>query len=104
MSIMRSKFHIIEYPDPLLKILSVLTDDDRFESMQGELVGGGNTMCDVLDKVENKGRLEGELKASREIAKKLYKNGVSIDIIKSSITAIPEDEVQKIFDEITKNK
>lgn len=94
----------IEYPDPLLKILSVLTDDDRFESIQGELVEGGNTMCDVLDKVENKGRLEGELKACREIAEKLYKNGVSIDIIKSSITAIPEDEVQKIFDEITKNK
>lgn len=100
MSIMRSKFHIIEYPDPLLKILSVLTDDNRFESLQGELVEGGSTMCDVLDQVE----LKGELKACREIAENLYKKGVSIDIIKSSIPKIPEDEVQKIFDEITKSK
>lgn len=65
-------------------------------------------MFDVLDKVENKGRLEGrlegELKACREIAEKLYENGVSIDIIKSSISNIPKDEAQKIFDEIIKNK
>lgn len=57
-------------------------------------------MCDVLDQVE----LKGELKACREIAESLYKKGVSIDIIKSSIPKIPEDEVQKIFDEITKSK
>lgn len=100
---MRSKFHIIEYPDPLLKILSILTDD-RFENIQGELVEGGSTMCDILDKIENKGKIEGKIEAFREIAENLYKNGVSLDIIKSSIPNIPKDEVQKIFDEITNKK
>lgn len=92
----------IEYPDPLLKILSVLTDDDRFESIQGELVEGGNTMCDVLDKVENKGRLEGELKASREIVEKLFKNGATLELVESSVT-LPKDEIQEIFNNIVKN-
>lgn len=92
----------IEYPDPLLKILSVLTGDNRFENLQGEFKEGGNTMCDILDKVENKGKIEGKIEAYKEIAENLYKNGVSIDIIRSSIPDIPKDEAQKIFDSIVK--
>lgn len=61
-------------------------------------------MCDILDKIENKGKIEGKIEAFREIAENLYKNDVSLDIIKSSIPNIPKDEVQKIFDEITNKK
>lgn len=90
----------IEYPDPLLKILSVLTGDDRFENLQGEFTEGGNTMCDILDKVENKGKYE----ACREIAIRMYNDGMNLDSISKYIKDIPSDEIQKIFDEITKNK
>ena len=36
----------IEFPDPLLKILSVLTGDNRFEALKGEFVEGGS--CDSI--------------------------------------------------------
>ena len=94
----------IEFPDPLLKMLSVLTADNRFEELKGELIGG-STMCDILDKVENKGRLEGELegelKACRETAEKLFKNGASLELVESSVS-LPKDEIQEIFNSIVK--
>lgn len=86
----------IEYPDPLLKILSVLTGDSRFEALEGKFVEGGATMCDVLDKVfENK---------SKEIARNLFINGVPFDVVTASITDISKDEIQEIFDSITKKE
>ena len=94
----------IEYPDPLLKILSVLTGDDRFENLQGEFTEGGSTMCDILDKVENKGKNEGKIEAYREIAIRMYNDGMNLDSISKYIKDIPSDEIQKIFDEIAKNK
>ena len=38
-------------------------------------------MCDVLDRVENKGREEGELKATREIAVSLVSMGLPIETV-----------------------
>ena len=96
----------IEFPDPLLKILSVLTGDNRFEALKGEFTEGGSTMCDVLDKVENKGRLEGKregkIEAYRDTAKSLFENGASFDLVIASIPDLPKDEIQKIFDDIFK--
>lgn len=92
----------IEFPDPLLKILSVLTGDDRFEALKGEFLEGGSTMCDVLDKVENKGIQKGKLEAYKETAKSLFENGASFELVIASIPDLPKDEIQKIFDEIFK--
>ena len=96
----------IEFPDPLLKILSVLTGDDRFEALKGEFLEGGSTMCDVLDKVENKGiqkgKIEGKLEAYKETAKSLFENGASFELVIASIPDLPKDEIQKIFDDIFK--
>ena len=59
-------------------------------------------MCDVLDKVENKGRQEGEIEAYRKTAKSLFENGASFELVIASIPDLPKDEIQKIFDEIFK--
>ena len=51
---------LLQYVDETLKLMAVLTDDRRFEEVIRELPGkGGTSMCTVLDKVENKGKLEG---------------------------------------------
>ncbi len=51
---------LLQHVDETLKLMSVLTDDRRFEEVIQELPGkGGTSMCTVLDKVENKGREEG---------------------------------------------
>ena len=53
---------LLQHVDETLKLMSVLTDDRRFEEVIEELPGkGGTSMCTVLDKVENKGREEGKM-------------------------------------------
>ena len=86
----------VQYPDQLLKLLSILTGDNRFENVEGELLEGGYTMCELLDKMEKKTNLE--------TAANLIKNGVSVDIIAASIPNLPRNEIQEIFDSIVKNK
>lgn len=88
----------IEFPDPLLKVLSVVTGDERFEALNGEFEEGEATMCEILDRYEARGKHT----TSREIAENLAKNGVSLDIIIASIPNLPEDEIQEIFNSITK--
>lgn len=50
----------IKHVNDTLKLMSVLTGDSRFEDAIPELSKKGDvSMCDVLDRVENKGREEG---------------------------------------------
>ena len=50
----------IEHVDAVLKLLSALTRDHRFEDTQNEFRKGEDvTMSSVLDKVEARGRVEG---------------------------------------------
>lgn len=57
-------------------------------------------MCDILDKVENKGKIEGKIEgkfeAYREIAIRMYNDGMNLDSISKYIKDIPSDEIQKI--------
>lgn len=47
----------IRHVDEVLKLMSVLTNDDRFYQIQNsEKLGGEITMCEVLDKVEERGK------------------------------------------------
>lgn len=88
----------ITHVDEMLKLMSVLTDDSRFEEAQQSLSkGGAAKMCDVLDKVEArgiaKGKIEGavkvyygELKYSAEqIAEKLHLTIAEVEGIISSL-------------------
>ena len=43
-----------------LQLLSVMTGDHRYEeATEGNEEGGPKNMCEVLDRIENKGRLDG---------------------------------------------
>ena len=60
----------IEHVDAVLKLMSALTRDHRFEETQSEFrKGEAVTMLSVLDKVEARGRVEGiQLGEARSIA------------------------------------
>ncbi len=49
----------IKHVDEVLKLMSVLTKDDRFIKVQQEEEGEVKNMCEVLDRVENRGIAKG---------------------------------------------
>ena len=87
---------LLQHVDETLKLMSVLTDDRRFEEVIQELPGkGGTSMCTVLDKVENKGKLEG---MTQVYYKELH---YSADQISRELDA-PVDQIQEIIRKLTK--
>ena len=56
----------IKHVQETLQLLSVMTKDNRFEEAYNDAVEGGpQNMCEVLDRVENKGRAEGRPEGRR---------------------------------------
>jgi len=87
---------LLQHVDETLKLMSVLTDDRRFEEVIEELPRkGGTSMCTVLDKVENKGKLEGMIQV---YYKELH---YSADQIAKKLDA-PVDQIQEIIRKLTK--
>lgn len=67
-----------------------MSNDHRFDEVyKNDTEGGIRTMCDVLDRIELKGRLkgrlegrqEGELEAKKEMAVSLANMGISLEKI-----------------------
>ena len=99
---------LLQHVDETLKLMSVLTDDRRFEEVIEELPGkGGTSMCTVLDKVENKGREEGKLEGLAQgklegMIQVYYKElHYSADQIAKKLDA-PVDQIQEIIRKLTK--
>ena len=95
---------LLQHVDETLKLMSVLTDDRRFEEVIEELPGkGGTSMCTVLDKVENKGREEGLAQGKLEGMIQVYytKLHYSADQISRELGA-SEDQIQEIIRKLTK--
>ena len=70
----------------VLQLMSVLTNDRRFEEAVNDVenVGKGaepKNMCEVLDRVENRGIEIGETKHAKESALRMKKDGVPLDKI-----------------------
>ena len=63
-----------KHVDEVLKMLSVFTGDSRFSDFITQEGGRPVTMCEVLDRAENKGRIEGEENARLEDIKNIMKN------------------------------
>ena len=57
---------VMKHVDAVLKLMSVLTQDDWFEEMQNGAQGEVKTMCEVLDRAINKGRIEGRAEGRAE--------------------------------------
>lgn len=91
--------HQIRHVQETLQLLSVMTRDHRFEDAYNEICaengmeGGPYTMCEFLDKIENrgiekgllKGERTGELNAKREIAQALAGMGMPVEKIAEAV-------------------
>lgn len=84
----------IRHVDALLKMLSALTGDNSFEEVynNGNLKKGGVTMCEVVEKIKNEGKLaeRAEL-VSKMLEAKLVTEQQIADLLKISVK-----EVKKI--------
>lgn len=93
----------IKHVDETLKMLSVLTGDDSFEKVYNESnfsKKGGVTMCEVVDKIINKGRLEGRFEGKQEVIRNLIESNVgSLEQIAAWVK-LPVEEVQKIAEKV----
>ena len=60
----------IQHVEAVLQLLSVLTEDNRFEETLNQpeesAKGGVNNMCEVLDRVEARGEIKGTIKFCRD--------------------------------------
>ena len=52
--------------DEILKLMTVLTKDNRFTVKQNEKQGGAKNMCEVFDIYENRGLQKGRMEGKRE--------------------------------------
>ena len=107
---------LLQHVDETLKLMSVLTDDRRFEEVIEELPGkGGTSMCTVLDKVENKGREEGKLEGLAQgklegLAQGKLEGMIQVYYTKLHYSAdqisreldTPVDQIQEIIRKLTK--
>lgn len=81
----------IKHVDEVLKLMSVLTQDERFEQAQANGNKGGlKNMCEVLDRAEARGELKGAVRAYLDVK-------VPIEEIAKKLN-ISVEEVQKIAD------
>ena len=81
----------IKHVDEVLKLMSVLTQDERFEQAQENGNKGGlKNMCEVLDRAEARGELKGAVRAYLDVK-------VPIEEIAEKLN-ISVEEVRKIAD------
>ena len=88
----------IRHVQETLDLLSVLTGDSRFEEAYNEKEGGIHNMCEVLDRIEKRGREEGIKQGIERTIRMIYKKGYSVEQI-SEIVEMPEKAVKMIVGE-----
>lgn len=77
----------IQHTDSFLKLMSVLTRDKRYAEVLEDLADGqeGVRMCEVLDRVEARGRAAGELagaeKSRIEMIQNMLRENISIEVV-----------------------
>lgn len=60
---------VIKHVDEVLKLLSVMTGDNRYEEILLYKGKGVTNMCDVAERLENKGRTEGRSEGQNDLVK-----------------------------------
>lgn len=83
----------IRHVDAVLKLLSVLTKDNRFEEAQRISKDGERNMCDVFDKYEARGKAEGVIVGKVEL---LCEDGRTPAEIAERLS-IPIEDVERII-------
>ncbi len=93
---------ILQHVDETLKLMTVLTGDDRFEEALQQLPAeGGISMCDVLDRVERRGMAQGmtqgENKLGALISAMIKSHASNADISKASVDPAYRQEMYARF-------
>ena len=57
-------------------------------------------MCNLSEGIEERGILKGEIRASKENARRFFENGVSYELVRASIEILTDEELQQIYDEV----
>ena len=81
----------IRHVDETLKLMAVLTQDDRFLEAQNESGGSVKNMCEAMDKAEARGEARGKVMAYTDV-------GLSVDEITSK-TGLSREEIERILQE-----
>ncbi len=95
---------VIKHVDEFLKLMSVLTGDERFENIPFLSEGGAVTMCEVLDKVERRGREQGRelgLKQGREQGRKLEREQGLDSLVKTLLRFV--HDFDEVYEAVTAN-
>ena len=91
---------VVQHVDETLKLMSVLTGDRRFEEVVSDLPQGkGVNMCEILDRVENRGIEKGKLEGMTQVY--YTKLHYSADQIAEELHA-PIDQIQALIQQIIK--
>ena len=95
---------VVQHVDETLKLMSVLTGDRRFEEVVSDLPQGkGVNMCEILDRVENRGIERGLAQGKLEGMTQVYytKLHYSADQIAEELHA-PIDQIQALIQQMAK--
>jgi hypothetical protein len=92
----------IKHVDEVLKLMAALTGDHRFENYQNETQKGGSVkMCEVLDKIENRGIAKGRIYGM--VTTYLKATNLTSDEIANEVaneTNEDIDKIKQVIDEI----
>ena len=99
---------VVQHVDETLKLMSVLTGDGRFEKVVSDLPKGKEVnMCEILDRVENRGiekglergKMEGKLEGMTQIY--YTEMHYSADQIAQKLDK-PVDQIQALIQQMAK--
>ena len=91
---------VVQHVDETLKLMSVLTGDRRFEEAILNLPqNGGVNMCEILDRVENRGIEKGKLEGMTQVY--YTKLHYTADQIAEELNA-PVDQIQALIQQMAK--
>ena len=91
--------HIFTVPDAydFVKFPKVSKRKKQFKQSEG----GNEEMCDLVENYAKERAEEATAKEAADSARKLFENGVSYDIVRASITTISDEDLQKIYEQVT---
>jgi hypothetical protein len=95
----------IKHVDEVLKLMSVLTGDRRFEefqrNLQKETEGGATIMCEFLDEIENRGLVKGRAEGKIYGMVKVYVNDMHLSAEEISLKLNRDiEEIKDIMSKI----
>ena len=87
---------VVEHVDAVLKLMSVLTKDDRFEESQNHFRKGESvTMLSILDKVEARGITLGRSEGIALTARRMLDGGLSVEQV-VEFTGLTLDQIEAL--------